>query len=268
MTKNIVNNIVHKFAEPLTEAIIVERPNRFIIMAELDGKTHRLHCPTTGKVGNFKMDGRPCLIEFAKDSKTRKTAGTVQAISLNEPDDAEKNWLGINQNASNRYVESAIRLGKLSAHIPGIFSQEITEIKREPKIENGKLDFLLNQNHYIEIKTPLNRLQLEVPEHIETIDVRAPISVERLIRQVDDISDLLENGHQALSLVVFQFDSPRFMPKDRNGESDFASPVEMAFARAYERGLRQAQVNFKITPEHVELLKCFELGDDSKVIKK
>ena len=63
----------------------------------------RLTCPTTTRIGDIDIAGRPCLLSKSKDPD-RKTRYTVEAISLNRPEDNEKARTGINENAANRYL--------------------------------------------------------------------------------------------------------------------------------------------------------------------
>ena len=74
----------------------------------VNGETVQCHCPTTGRIGNIDLSGRPCLLS-PSDNPKRKTRYTVEAISLGRPDDSNKRWIGINQNAANRYVEHYLR---------------------------------------------------------------------------------------------------------------------------------------------------------------
>jgi sugar fermentation stimulation protein A len=92
------------FEEPLVEGLIKSRPNRFIMLVEVNGKVVKCHCPATGRIGGIKFKDVPCLLSKAKNKK-RKTLYTVEAISLDKPEAKKKSWIGINQNAANKYVE-------------------------------------------------------------------------------------------------------------------------------------------------------------------
>ena len=72
------------FPEPLKEGVIVSRPNRFIMMVQSDSNTIRCHCPTTGRLGDVSLSGLHYLFSDAH-SKGRKTAHTVEAISIEPP---------------------------------------------------------------------------------------------------------------------------------------------------------------------------------------
>ena len=68
------------------------------MLIDVAGETVSCHCPTTGRIGKIDLSGRPCLLSESTNPE-RKTPYTVEAISLNRPEDAGKKWIGINQNA-------------------------------------------------------------------------------------------------------------------------------------------------------------------------
>lgn len=98
------------FKNPLVEGIIEKRKSQFTMQVDCNGESYHCHCPTTGRVGNLDLTGRPCLLS-SSGNLARKTAFTVEAISLNRPEDPNKSWIGINQNTANRYVEYFLRNG-------------------------------------------------------------------------------------------------------------------------------------------------------------
>ena len=106
MTKNAL-----EFETPLVEGIIRKRKSQFTMDVEVDGVVYNGHCPTTGRIGNIVLNDIPCLLSKSKD-ETRKTPYTVEAISLDLMHKKNKSWIGINQNAVNRYVEHFIRTGQ------------------------------------------------------------------------------------------------------------------------------------------------------------
>lgn len=128
-----------KFDPPLAEAVIVRRRSQFTMTVLLDGQELAFRCPTTGRIGNLDVSGRPCLVSLARGGG-RKTAGTVEAVSLARPEDADKSWIGINQNAANRYVEHYLRNGGF-ADIVGTGHGD--DVRREVFLGESKLDFLV-----------------------------------------------------------------------------------------------------------------------------
>ena len=148
------------FPEPLKEGTIVKRTSIYTMDVSVNGETIQCHCPTTGRIGNIDLSGIPCLLS-PSDNPKRKTRYTVEAISLGRPDDSDKRWIGINQNAANRYVEHYLRNGGFPDMVEG------TEVRREVFLGESKLDFLVG-DCYLEVKTPLQHLQVEIPDYVKT----------------------------------------------------------------------------------------------------
>ncbi|QIY68487.2 DNA/RNA nuclease SfsA [Streptomyces sp. RLB1-33] len=135
------------FPEPLTRARVVRRPNRFIIDADIAGTETSCHCPTTGRIGNLVLDGLPCLLSRSHNP-ARKTPYTVEAVSVDAPGTRKPAWIGINQTAANRYVEQALTNNLL----PEIVTAH--SVQREKTLGRSRLDFLVNDATYVEVKTP------------------------------------------------------------------------------------------------------------------
>ncbi|MCF6279364.1 MAG: peptidylprolyl isomerase, partial [Flavobacteriaceae bacterium] len=56
-----------KVKKELTESLIVNRPNRFIMEIMINGKTEKAYCPVTGRIENFDFKITPCLISISDD---------------------------------------------------------------------------------------------------------------------------------------------------------------------------------------------------------
>jgi sugar fermentation stimulation protein A len=113
METEIICQQAYKLDQYLERETIISRSNRFLMRVEKDGDIFVCHCPSTGKVGNIIFDSVPCLLSKSSDEK-RKTPYTVEVISI----DGTKTWVGINQNAANRYVEYFFRIGALDEITP------------------------------------------------------------------------------------------------------------------------------------------------------
>ncbi|MGW0949257.1 DNA/RNA nuclease SfsA [Streptomyces sp. NPDC002623] len=149
------------FAEPLAQATIVRRRNRFVIDVDVEGAEVACHCPTTGRIGNLVLDGLPCLLSSSTNA-ARKTPYTVEAVSVDAPQGRALTWIGINQTAANRYVEHALTGGLLSQIVT------VHTIQREKFLGPSRLDFLVNDDTYVEVKTPLENLQVPLGSHVKT----------------------------------------------------------------------------------------------------
>ena len=134
---------MYRHPRPLLEGIIIKRKTQFTMDVSYNGREYHSQCPTTGNVGDIALDERPCLLSESTD-KNRKTAFTVEAISLNQPSDTQKSWIGINQNAANRYVEHYLKNGSFEAMVG-----KAQTVLREQILGNSKLDFLIIINIFL-----------------------------------------------------------------------------------------------------------------------
>ena len=237
------------FEVPLVEGIIQKRKSQFTMLVEIDGNICSCHSPTTGRVGNIELGGRPCLLSKS-NNPNRKTPYSVEAVSLNRPEDTEKSWIGINQNAANRYVEHYLKNdGFVDMVGTGL------DVRREVFLGESKLDFLAGDT-YIEVKTPLQHLQISIPDHVKTKKVTPFSSTDRFVRHITELADSLQNHQRAILLTCFIYDNPHFEVIERS--TNYAE-VSATVEQAKKKGVEMWQVNFKITPDYVRLDKNFKL---------
>jgi len=234
---------VYRFEPPLEKGRILCRPNRFLMQVEKDGEALRCHCPSTSRIGNIVLDGLPCLLSTSSDEK-RKTAHTVEAISL----DGARSWIGINQNAANRYIEHFFRAGALE----GIAANG-HQLLREQKLGRSKLDFRV-ENTYVEVKTPL----MYMPWVLDGTPVqeRDASYFERFIRHVTDLSDALQGPESAALLCCFIYDAPLFQIPKPSGKNRV---IRDAVRHAVRAGVKMWQVNLGLDPRGVRLLRYFDI---------
>jgi sugar fermentation stimulation protein A len=181
----------------------------------------------------------------------RKTPYTVEAVSLNRPEDKAKSWIGINQNAINRYVEHYL--------VNGGFHDMIAvngAVQREQFLGKSKLDFLAGDT-YIEVKTPLQVLQVDIPDYVEIKKTSPFDSTDRFVKHITDLTNSLQNNQRAILLTCFLYDNPGFRVIER---STNYRQVKSAVDRASAAGLESWQANFLLTAERVTLAKYFRLS--------
>ena len=182
------------FPEPLREGIIlaaesVHHGHRLNLRrtGEPAGIVRR-HCPVS-RIGGLDLAGRPCLVSDSHSPK-RKMPLTVEAYSLQQPDDPDKHWIGINQNASNRYVEHFLREGAF-ATITG----PVRTVRREVPLGDSRLDFLVNDDLYLEVKTPLVQMQTDIPAYVPRLPEAPFSSTERSLRHLRELAaSLADHG--------------------------------------------------------------------------
>ena len=216
---------MYRHPHPLLEGVIIKRKTQFTMDVSYNGCEYHCHCPTTGNVGGIVLDERPCLLSESAD-KNRKTAFTVEAISLN---------------LKNGSFETMV--GKAQT------------VLREQILGNSKLDFLVG-NTYLEVKTPLQFLQIDIPPYVKRKNSSPFSSVDRLVKHVRDLTKSLQTHQRAILLLCFLYDNPGFrvaQPSTRYKE------VSDLVHDCLHRGLEMWQANFQVTPEGVALGKYFQI---------
>jgi sugar fermentation stimulation protein A len=209
------------------------------MLVRAEGRTLRCHCPTTGRLGDLKLSGVPCLYS-SSESESRKTHHTVEAISTS----AGSNWIGINQTAANRYFEFFLRQGALRRLATG-------EVRREVKLGRSRIDFLVGDT-YIEVKTPL--IMLPAGDDMPREKHSRFDSFERLIRHMGELSGSLSRGMSAKIVLCFLYDAAPFRPPPPDGSN---SKILTAARAAEDAGVERWQVNLRVDPTGVSLIKYF-----------
>lgn len=239
------------FPEPLREGVILARPNRFIMNVRLDGTTVRCHCPVVSRIGNLDLTGRPCLVSESS-SKGRKTPFTVEAFSLDQPDTAAKRWVGINQTASNRYVEHFLEQGAFRA-----MSGPVETISREVRLGGSRLDFLVNDDLYLEVKTPLVQIQTDVPDYVPRLPDKPFSSTERAMRHLRELAASLANHDRAIILYCLYYENTGF----RYYHGTTYDEVMHTVQACRDAGVELWQADFELTSERITLQRYYQLEE-------
>ncbi len=187
-----------------------------------------------------------CLLSRSHDS-ARATPCTVQAISVDPP--GTPAWIGINQNAANRFVEQALTHQMLPAMLTA------RTLRREQVLGHSRLDFLVNGHTYVEVKTPLDNLQVTLGGHIQTRP-RPPLdSTDRLARHIGELGESLAARQRAILLICFLYDNPSFQvqPSRRH------ATVKAQVTQALQQGVEIWQVNFHLDDTGVRVVSYHEL---------
>lgn len=279
------------FPEPLREGVILARPNRFIMdvalaeegaegarNAALTGKDAagtpgspppgdlasgapgaaapgarvvRCHCPAVSRIGGLDLTGRPCLVSDSRNPK-RKLPLTVEAFSLDEPAAPAKRWIGINQNASNRYVEHFLRAGALEP-----IAGRPREVRREVPLGSSRLDFLVDDRLYLEVKTPLVQIQTAVPDYVPRLPEAPFSSTERSLRHLRELAASLSDHERAVILYCLYYRNDGFRFYHGTTYDEVLATVDACRAA----GVELWQADFEVTPESIALRRCFPLEE-------
>lgn len=234
----------YQFGTPLTEAKIIKRLSQFTMLIDLNGEQTIAHCPTTGRIGDIDTKNIACLISHSNDIK-RKIPYTVEAISCDDLNSTNKRWVGINQILSNRLIDFFFRNNELD------MIASSTEIYREVKLGNSKLDFKVG-NTYLEVKTPLTNIQVEYGKHIVTKPITPFSSTDRFVKHINELTQSLQSHEKAYLLTVYQYIITK--PKERQHSTNFDT-VSFAVNKARNMGVGFFDIQMDFSPDGVELYK-------------
>ena len=213
--------------EKIQAARFLERPNRFVAWAVLEGETVACHVKNTGRCRELLTPGAVIYLQES-DRPGRKTKYDLIAV--------EKGARLINMDAQ---APNKI-FGEWAACLePGILS-----VKPEVFFEDSRLDFLLETEtgrHYVEVKG----VTLESGGHARFPD--AP--TERGVRHLHTLMRAVEQGHRATVFFVVQMDNVRdFAPNDETHPA-----FGEALRQAASAGVQVLAYSCHVTPEEVTM---------------
>lgn len=243
--------IMYRFKKPLQEAILLKRNSQFTMDVMIDGDVVKCHCPTTGRIGDIEIKNIACLISESDDPK-RKLKYTVEAISCDDLATLDKHWIGINQTLSNRLIEFF-----LQNHLLEQMVNNYTEIRREVTIGVSKLDFYVGST-YIEVKTPLNTLNVNYGRGIKTKKITPFSSTDRFVKHIRELASSLDSHERAIMLTVHQY---KVTNRKEHLKSTNYNEVKATMEDAIQKGLETWTIDMKFTPIGVELLSCINTTD-------
>lgn len=240
------------FAEPLIEGVILKRNSQFTMDVLLNGETIRCHCPTTGRIGDIEIKNVSCLLSESDDPK-RKLKHTVEAVSCDDFDVVDKNWIGINQILSNRLVGFFLETHQLDNMV-----SEYASVRREVNLGISKLDFLVGDT-YLEVKTPLNTLNVTYGKNIKTKKAASFSSTDRFTKHIRELAGSLGSHERAIMLTVHQYEVTE---RKAHLKSTKFEEVRKTMTKAVQEGLETWMIDMRFTSQGVSLLSCMNTTDD------
>ena len=132
---------------------------------------------------------------------------------------------------------------------------QVKNVKREVKLGKSRIDFLINERDYLEVKTPLMLIPTE--GHKNHRENNAPFtSFDRMIKHFRDISGSIKRDSRAIFLLCNMYDAEPFeVPEPRSSELK----IVKAARKANLKGLENWQINLRIGKEGIGLIDCFKL---------
>ncbi len=186
-----------KIEGPLIQGKFVARPNRFIVMAEVNGEIVRSHLPDPGRLKEILLPEAELLLRPAPKGSERKTKYSTVMVRH------EGQLISLVSALPNRFVYESLIDGILP-----MFKQ-FSLIRPEVTHGNHRFDFLLKDPN----ETPFY-LEVKSVTYVENGLAKFPDAVtERGARHAKALTDIVKSGEGAGILFVCQRpDAIRFSP--------------------------------------------------------
>ena len=228
-------------APSLREGRFLQRLNRFVVEADLGGRTVRAHLPNPGRLLELLVPGRPLWLAPSGGTLPFRTVG-VQRLDSFVPLDTLR---------ANDAAEHLLR----RRGIPGLEDAAVT--RREVAVGASRFDFLLQRSggpFLLEVKccTLFDRRLALFPD--------APSLRGR--RHLDHLGELASSGQPCGVLFLVQAPVPRAFLPDWHTDPEFAASLFAARDRGVEVFVAALSWDeaFRLSPEVRELPVPWEAG--------
>ena len=195
----------------------IRRINRFVGEVLIGNSTYSCHIADTGRLKELLTYGREALL--LKNPENLKTDYKLVAVKVNE------SYILLNTSYHSKIAEEAIKKGILD-FIP-------KSVQKEVKFNNSRLDFLVNENTYIELKGS----NLLIGERCLFPD--APTTRGR--RHLEELISARGKGFNAIILIMALRDCNCFYP-NKITDPDFFN----TFFNAIKSGVKPIIFRVKI----------------------
>ena len=181
----------------VVKAKFIERENRFVAKASVDGEVATVHVKNTGRCKELLVPGATVYLEDFKDRMgSRKMRYSLIAVEK-QIDRSETLLINMDSQAPNKAVHEALLSGKLV--LPEFASKSKLLVKPEAVYGNSRFDFYVEggeQKAFIEVKG----VTLENDGFARFPD--AP--TERGLKHIEELIKSAEEGYKAYILFVIQ----------------------------------------------------------------
>lgn len=218
--------------ERIEKAVFLERPNRFIAYAEINGRKETIHVKNTGRCAEL-LRPRADIYVQKSDNPERKTKWDLIAV--------EKGSTMVNMDSQipNRVVQEWIEGGGLFGDAP--------YVRPETTYGNSRFDL------YVETREPENRrifIEVKGVTLEENGVARFPDAPsERAVKHVEELCQAVKDGYEAYIIFVIQMKGIRYFTPNVDTQPAFGEALKKARAS----GVNILAYDCQVTPDSIVL---------------
>ncbi|MBA4701745.1 MAG: DNA/RNA nuclease SfsA [Ruminococcus sp.] len=215
--------------EKIERAVFLERPNRFIAYAELNGKQETIHVKNTGRCAELLKPGVSIYVQES-DNPNRKTGWDLIAVKKGE------RLINMDSQIPNRVVQEWIEEGQLFGDRPYV----------KPEVTYGNSRFDL----YVEADGRKILIEVKGVTLEEDGVVRFPDAPSlRAVKHVEELCRAVKEGYEAYVIFVIQMKGVRYFTPNVDTHPEFGEALKAAKAA----GVKVLAYDCRVTPESIEL---------------
>lgn len=224
--------IHYDFPQPLREGIFIKRLNRFTGLIKFENKIIKVHIPNSGRLEEALKSGFKANFYLRKGLKTE---GVLQLV------ENEGKLISIDARIPNKLI------GKF---LEKIVQEEKISLKREAKINDKRIDFLIENKDKLWIETK----SITLVKNGLALFPDAPTLRGR--EHLKELIEIKKNGENALIIFVVQRDDAvKFAP---NGEVD--PEFSLLLKKACSEGVKILAFNCLVKKDRIYLNKKIEVS--------
>ena len=225
----------------IVSGTFIERPNRFVAYAEINGKKEKCHVKNTGRCKELLIPGARSVFSVS-DNPDRSTAYDLIGVYKG------RMLVNIDSQAPNRVVAESIR------SIPGF--EHVDEVRPEYTYGNSRIDIFAKSGgtkKLMEIKG------VTLEKDGTALFPDAP--TERGLKHVKELEASLKEGYEAYIMFLIQMTGPAVFSPNYEMDEKFASAVEAA----RRSGVKVLACDCAVTDDTISMGKPIrvKLGDHS-----
>ncbi len=232
-----------KYERPLLTGKLIQRYKRFLSDIELitpverAGEIVTAHCANTGSMTNCKDDGAKVWL-FDSQNPKRKLPLSWEWVEVEG-----KYKACINTARANQLVKEALLANKIEE----VYVSSAECLKSEPKVDEGRLDFLVNPEEiYIEVKS-VTLLGAEGVEEKDNVGYFPDAVTSRGLKHIEVLMRLKAEGKRAILFFCVPHEGIREVKVAEHIDPAYAAKLREAMAMGVE--VLAYQVEFQSMPQ-------------------
>lgn len=231
------------------KAKFIERPNRFIAYAELNGKKETVHVKNTGRCAELLRPGADIYIQES-DNPSRKTKWDLIAVKKGD------RMINMDSQIPNKVVKEWIEQGNLF--------ENVTLIRPETVYKNSRFDLYVEAEDqggeirkiFIEIKG----VTLEEEGVCRFPDAPS----ERAVKHLGELADAKREGYEAYVFFVIQMKDVRYFTPNIDTHPQFAE----ALRKAAKEGVKVLAYDCDVTSDAITVRNPVDIVLGNPILKE